>query len=84
VGSEELGRVRIAAQLHLAQLQPGPVGVQVGAAHEGQVHAQVAVHGGAVDANEDAVGDGGPSGRLGRAVEAGLRRTRRKVSGVPH
>jgi len=82
VGAEELRGVRVAAQLHLAELEPGPVGVQVGAAHEGQMHAQVAVHGRTVDANEDAIGNGGPGGSLGSAVEAGLR-MRKGEQGAP-
>jgi len=36
------------------------------------VHAEAAVEGGAVEAEEDAVGDGGPGGVLGVAVEAHL------------
>ena len=34
--------------------------------------AEAAVDGGAVDAEEDAIGDGGPGGVLGAAVEAHL------------
>lgn len=69
---EELSRVGVATQLHLPQLKPSPVGIQVGAAHEGQVNTQIAVHSRAIDANKDAIGDGGPSWCFGRAVEAGL------------
>lgn len=57
VGAEELSSVRIPTQLHLPQLQPGPVGVQVGAPHKGQVHAEIAMHSGAVDAYKNAVRD---------------------------
>lgn len=39
---------------------------------EGDVHAEAAVDGGAVEAEEDAVGDGCPGGILGAAVEAHL------------
>lgn len=39
---------------------------------EGDVDAKAAVDGGAVEAEEDAVGDGGPGGVLGAAVEAHL------------
>lgn len=39
---------------------------------EGDVDAEAAVDGGAVEAEEDAVGDGGPGGVLGAAVEAHL------------
>lgn len=69
---EELRCVRIAAQLHLANLRPRPARVQIGGAHERQVHAQAAMHCRAINANEDAIGDGGPGGILGVAVEAGL------------
>ena len=37
VRPEERPRPRIAAQLHLSQLLPGPVGVEVGGPDEGQV-----------------------------------------------
>ena len=40
---------------------------------EGDVYSEAAVDGGAVEAEEDAVGDGGPGGVLGVAVEAHLR-----------
>jgi hypothetical protein len=40
---------------------------------EGDVDPEAAVDGGAVEAEEDAVGDGGPGGVLGVAVEAHLR-----------
>jgi hypothetical protein len=39
---------------------------------EGDVDPEAAVGGGAVEAEEDAVGDGGPGGVLGVAVEAHL------------
>lgn len=47
---------------------------QVGGAvpDEGDVDPEAAVGGGAVEAEEDAVGDGGPGGVLGVAVEAHL------------
>uniref|UniRef100_A0A2M4DG21 Putative secreted protein n=1 Tax=Anopheles darlingi TaxID=43151 RepID=A0A2M4DG21_ANODA len=31
---EELGRIRVTTDLHLANLYPGPVRVQIGGAHE--------------------------------------------------
>ena len=37
---EEGSRPRVAAELHLPQLLPRPVGVQVGGPDEGQVHSQ--------------------------------------------
>lgn len=36
--------VRVASKLHVPQLQPCPVGVQLGGAHEGEVHPQAAVN----------------------------------------
>ena len=46
--------------------------VEVGGAHEGNVHAQVAVVGRAVETQVDAKGDGRPCGILLAAVEADL------------
>lgn len=73
MGAEELRGIGITAQLHLAQLQPGPVRIQIGAPHKGQVHAQISVHSRAVDAYKDAVRHGRPSRRLCGTVETGLR-----------
>jgi hypothetical protein len=47
-------------------------GVQSRGAHKAEVRAQVAVERGALEANEDAVGDGSPSGVLGRAIHTCL------------
>ena len=46
---------------------------------EGDVYSEAAVDGGAVEAEEDAVGDGGPGGVLGVAVEAHLRCGRKMI-----
>ena len=62
--------IGVAAHLHGAELQPWPVGVQLGGLDEGEVHAQGAVHGWAVDAQEDAVGTAGPGGVAVAAVKA--------------
>jgi hypothetical protein len=48
------------------------VGEGVVVPDEGDVDPEAAVDGGAVEAEEDAVGDGGPGGVLGVAVEAHL------------
>jgi hypothetical protein len=47
-------------------------GVYEGEPDEGDVNAEATVDGRAVDAEEDAVGDGGPGRVLGVAVEAHL------------
>lgn len=69
---EELRGICVASQLHLANLCPGPVRVQVGGAHEGQMNAQTAMDRRAVDADEYTVRHGGPGWVLGIAVKAGL------------
>lgn len=68
---EECFCVPIATELHDSELLATPL-VQVARAHEGDVHAHVAMHGRAVVADEDAVGGGGPGGVARRAVEAQL------------
>lgn len=73
MGTEELCGIGIPAQLHLAQLQPGPVRIQIGTSHKGQVHAQISMHSRAVDAYKDAVRHGRPSRRLCGTIETGLR-----------
>lgn len=70
--TEELGCIGITAQLHVPQLQPGPIGVQVCGSHEGDMHTEIAVHSRAIDADEHAIGDTGPGRILGPAVKAGL------------
>lgn len=56
--SKELRRLCIAAHLHLPQLDPCPVRVQIRRAHKRQMHAEVTVHSRAVDANKHAVRNG--------------------------
>lgn len=70
--TEELGCIGITAQLHVPQLQPGPIGVQVCTSHKGDMHTEIAVHGRAINADEHAIGDTGPGRILGSTVEAGL------------
>lgn len=41
---EELGCIGIAAQLHVPQLKPGPVRVEIRRSHESYVHAQITMH----------------------------------------
>lgn len=77
--AEELCSIGIAAQLHIAELQPGPVRVQVRRAHERYVDTEVAVHCRAVDANEHAVRYAGPRRILGPTVEACLEAIRGQI-----
>lgn len=70
--SEELRRVRIAAQLHVPQLGPGPIRVQISRSDEGDVDTQVPVNGRAVYADEYAIGHAGPCRVLCSTVEACL------------
>lgn len=70
--AEELGCVRITPKLHIAELQPGKVCIEVRRSHEGYMNAQVPVHGRAVDTNEDSIGDTGPCRVLGIAIKASL------------
>ena len=60
----------LTSQLHLSQLLPRPVGVEVCGPDEGEVDAQRPVDPAAVDTNKDPVGYGRPGGILGAAVEA--------------
>jgi len=70
VTAEEGAGLSISSELHLSELLPAPVGVQVGGADEGQVDTQGPVNTTAVNADEDAVGDGGPGGVLCTTVIA--------------
>ena len=65
-------RIGIAADLHLTNLQPSPVRVQVGGPDERQMHAQIPMHGRAIDADEHAVRHRGPGGIFRSTVETGL------------
>ena len=64
-------RTRRAAHLHLAQLVVAP-GVHLHGPHEAQVDAQAAVHAGALQAEENAIGDRRPLRVRVAAVEAFL------------
>ena len=64
--------VGVPSELHLPDLLPRPVGVELRGADEGQVDAERAVDAGAVDADEHAVRDRGPRRVLAPAVEAHL------------
>ena len=66
--------VAVPAELHLPDLLPRPVGVELRGADEGEVDAERAVDARAVDADEHAVRDRGPRGVLAPAVEAHLSR----------
>lgn len=66
--------IRVASKLHVPQLQPCPVGVELGGAYKREVHPQAPVDSWAVNADEDAIGDWGPRGVLGAAVKANLRK----------
>ena len=75
VTTEEGVGLGIPPQLHLPELLPAPVGVQVGGADEGEVYTHRPVYPTAVDADEDAVGNGGPGGVFGATVVARLVRS---------
>ena len=64
--------VFVAAELHVADLQPRPLRVELGRPDERNVDAQVAVHRRTVDANENAERDARPRRVLGSAVETRL------------
>ena len=70
---EEGDCIGVAAALHLADLLPRPVVVELRGPHERQVDAERAVDARAVDADEDAVRHRGPRGVLAAAVETYLR-----------
>ena len=72
MATEEGSGLSISTKLHLPQLLPAPVGVQVGGPDEGQVDAQGPVYATTVNADEYPVGDGGPGGVLGATVIAHL------------
>ena len=69
---EERDGVGVASALHLADLLPRPVVVELRGADEGEVDAERAVDARAVDADEDAVRHRGPRRVLAPAVEAYL------------
>lgn len=70
----ETNRVGVSSELHVAQLRPCPIGVELGGAHERQMDAQAPVHRRAVEADEYAERDRRPRRALGPAVEADLKR----------
>ena len=65
------GGVAAGVGLHFGEVGVGP-GVHGDGADEAEVDAEAAVLAGAVEAHEDAVGDGGPLGVLLLAVDAGF------------
>lgn len=67
--------IGIPAELHVTQLLPRPVGVELCGAHEREVHAQAAVHRRAVQADEHSVRHRRPRRVLRVAVETYLRQT---------
>ena len=81
--SEELGGTCVSADLHLSQLDPAPICVQICGPHKGQMNAQASVHGGAVDADEDTVRDSRPGGVFRSTIEACLdeERNMKKIPG---
>ena len=66
-------RIGVSSQLHLPDLLPSPVGVELRGSDEGQVDPEGPVDAGAVDANEDAIGDRGPGGIFRPAVKTNLK-----------
>jgi len=64
--------MRVSTQLHLSELLPCPIVVELGGADKCEVDTQTPVDATAIDADEDAVGDGRPSWILGITVEANL------------
>lgn len=65
-------RFGIASDLHLADLHPCPVGVQIGGPHEGQMHAQTPMHCRAIDTYENPIRHRGPGGIFRSAIETTL------------
>lgn len=70
--TEELSGLGVAAQLHLTQLNPCPVYIQVRRSHKRQVHTQVTVHSGAINAYEHAIRNRRPRRIFGTAIETRL------------
>lgn len=66
--------VGIATHLHLSDLLPRPIRVQLRGPHKGQMYAQRAMNPAAIDANEDPVRDTGPRWVFSVAIEAHLKR----------
>lgn len=67
--------VDVSAELHVSELLPGPVGVELRRPHEREVHAEAAVYGWAVQADEHPVRHRRPRRVLRAAVETYLRHT---------
>lgn len=77
------GVVAAGVGLHFPEVGVGP-GVHGDGADEAEVDAEAAVLAGAVEAHEDAIGDGSPLGVLLVAVDAGLvGRQRLEVAKTP-
>ena len=62
--------LNLTSELHLSQLLPGPVGVEVCGPDEGEVDSQRPVDTTAVDTNKDPVGYRSPGRILGAAIKA--------------
>lgn len=65
--------IDVPAKLHVPELFPCPVGVELRGSHEREVHAEAAVHGRAVQADEHSVRHRRPRRVLRVAVETYLR-----------
>ena len=68
--SGRLAPLNLTSELHLSQLLPGPVGVEVCGPDEGKVDTQRSVDTATVDTNEDPVGYRSPGGILGATIKA--------------
>lgn len=72
VVENEAYRVAVSAELHVAKLLPGPIGVELSGPHERNVHAKPTVHRRAVQTDEHPVRHRRPRRVLRVAVEAYL------------
>ena len=66
--------VCVASKLHLPELLPRPIVIQLCGSHKGEMDTKTAMNSAAIDANEDSVGDAGPCRVLALAVKANLRK----------
>lgn len=64
--------IGISSQLHVSQLQPCPIGVELSGTYKSQMDTEVSMNSRTIDAQEYAICNTGPRRILGIAVEACL------------
>lgn len=77
--SKELSRICVATQLHLPQLNPCPVRVQICGSNECQMNTQIPMHSWTIDANEHTVRYRWPRRILRTAIKTCLQTKRNEL-----